>query len=203
MDLVDNTRCRSDKIQIIFSFQALLDDIQMKQSQKATPETKSKCDRCLRFILQSRVIDLKFLECIPKIRVFCAVCWIKSAVNHRIYFFIARKCLRTRPVCFCHRITHACLTHILDPRTDITYHSRAQFLTRDKLTGSEIAHFRHFIHRACRHQLYLCANLYAALHDPAKYNHALIGIINCIKDQCLERCLRISLWCRDPRYDLL
>ena len=41
MDLVDNTRCSSDKIQIIFSFQALLDDIQMQKSQETAPETKS------------------------------------------------------------------------------------------------------------------------------------------------------------------
>ena len=38
--------------------------------------------------------------------------------------------------------------------------------------------------------------------DSAENNNSLIGIIDRIKDQCLQRCLRITLWCRDLLYDL-
>ena len=56
MHFIDNTRCGCYQIQVVFSLQTLLDDLQMQQSEESAAETKSKSDRCLRFILQRRII---------------------------------------------------------------------------------------------------------------------------------------------------
>ena len=46
----------------------------MEQSQKTTSETKAKGYRCLRFIEQRGVIELKLLKSISQITVFGTIC---------------------------------------------------------------------------------------------------------------------------------
>jgi len=58
MHLIDNAGGGSHQIQIVFSLQSFLNDLQMQQSQKSAPEAKSQCHRSLRFIEQGRIVQL-------------------------------------------------------------------------------------------------------------------------------------------------
>ena len=114
IDLIDNTRCCSYKIQVILSLQTLLDDLKMKKSQEAAAETKSKGDRCLRFIIKGSIVELKLLQCVTEIAVLGTICRIKATINHRVYLLISRKRLCTGVVRIRYRVTHAGITDILD-----------------------------------------------------------------------------------------
>ena len=74
MYFVNNTGSCSHKIKVVFSFQTLLNDFKMEQSQKTASETKAKSYGCLRFIEQRGVIELKLLKSISQITVFGTVC---------------------------------------------------------------------------------------------------------------------------------
>ena len=72
----------------------------------------------------------------------------------------------------------------------------AQFLTRNKLSCSKISYFHNFCLCSGRHHTDRCTLFHSSFLDPAEYDNTLIGIIHGIKDQCLQRCLRISVRCR-------
>ena len=71
------------------------------------------------------------------------------------------------------------------------------------MTCAKVSHLCHQILRAGRHHPDLCANLYRAFHDSAEYDNTFIGIVNCIKNECLKRCVRISRRCRNLCDNLL
>ena len=74
--LIYNARCCRDQIQVVFSLQSFLNDLQMQKPQETTAESKSKCDRCFRLIIQGSIVQLQLFQCIPKLRIFGTVCRI-------------------------------------------------------------------------------------------------------------------------------
>ena len=58
MDFVNYTRRRCYEIQIIFPLQTFLDNLKVKKSEKSAAESKPKSDRCFRFKLQRRIVEL-------------------------------------------------------------------------------------------------------------------------------------------------
>ena len=49
----------------------------------------------------------------------------------------------------------------------------------------------------------LGASLDTTVHDTAEYDNSFVCIINRVKDQCFQRSVYISVWCRDLGYNLL
>ena len=56
INLIDNARRRRNEVEIIFPLKPLLNDFEMQKAQKSAPETEPECHRCLRFILEGRII---------------------------------------------------------------------------------------------------------------------------------------------------
>ena len=175
----------------------------MEKPKEPTTETKAKSNGSLRLIIKRRIIKLKFLQGITKIAVFGTVCRIKSAVNHRIYLLISRKCLRTGVVCVRYGITHTGIPHILDTGSNIADHTCRQFITGNKLASAKISYFYDFRSKSGSHHMNLRALFYTAVLDPAKYDNTFIRIINRVKDKGFQRCIHISLRCRNFIYNLL
>ena len=202
MHLVDYTGRGGHQIQIVLPFQTFLDDLQVQKAQEAAAESKAQRNRGLRLKLQSRVIELQLFQCIPKIRIFCPVRRIHTAVHHGVHFFISRKRLLTGTLRIRHGISHPGILYIFQAGGDISHHTGAQFLARDKLPCAEIPDLHHF--RLCPGSHHQDLRPFADLSflDPAEHDHAPIGIIHGIKDQRLQRCLRIAFGRRDLPDDL-
>ena len=175
----------------------------MKKSEETTAETKAQCHRCLRLEEQGSIVQLQFLKCISKIAVLGTICRIKSAVNHRLYFLISRKCFCTRSLIIRYCITDSGVSEVLDTCCNVANHACCQLVTWNELTCAEIAYLYNFCCKSCCHHADLCAFLYTAIQHTAEYDNALVCIINGVKDQRFERCIHITVRCRDLRNDLL
>ena len=58
-------RCRHNNIQVVFSFQSLLNDFHMQQSEEPTAESKPKRFACFRLEFEAGIIDRQPAQCIP------------------------------------------------------------------------------------------------------------------------------------------
>ena len=175
----------------------------MKKSQEAAAETKSKGDRCLRFIIKGSIVELKLLQRVTEIAVLGTICRIKATINHRVYLLISRKCLCTGVVRIRYRITHAGITDILDAGCDISDHTCCQLVTRDKLTRSKISNLHNLRGESGRHHMDPRALFHTSVLHSAKYDNTLIRVINRVEDQSLQRCIHIPRRRRDLIDDLL
>ena len=174
----------------------------MKKSQETTAETKAQGNRCLRLVIKRSIVKLQFLQSITEISVFGTVSRIKSAVNHRIYFLISRQCLCTRIICICDSITNTGVADILDAGCDISNHTSCQLITRNKLTCAKISYFNNLCCKSGSHHVDLRTLLHTAIFNSAEYDNTFIWIINRVKDQCFQRCIHITMRCRNFVYDL-
>ena len=175
----------------------------MKQSQESASESETKGYRSLRFIEKGSIIQLKLLQRIPQVTVLRSISRVQSTVNHRIYLLISRKCLCTWSLFIRNCITYTCISQILDTCSDITYHTCSQFLTRNKLSCAKVSYFYNFCGKSGGHHLDLGSFFHTAVHNTAEYDNTFVCIINGVKDQRLQRCVHISVRCRDPCHDLL
>ena len=203
MDLIDNARRRCDKVEIVLSLQSLLDDLQMEESEESTAEPESQRDRSLCLKLKRRVVELQLLQGIPQIRILCTVGRIESAVDHRVDLFISRQRLCARMLSVRDRISDAGLLDIFQARGNIPDHSCTQFIAGDELTGAKGTDLHDLGFRSCSHHEHRRALFHCSLFDPAEYDDALIGVIFGIKDQRLERRVRVACRRRDLLHDLL
>ena len=203
MHLVDNAGCCSYQIQIVLPLQSFLNNLQMQKSKEAAPEAKSEGNRGFRLKIQGSIIELQLFQRIPEIRIFGAVRRIHAAVHHGIYFFIAWQRLTARSVIVCNCITDSSILDILDGCHDIAYHACTKFLTGDKLSCSEVACLYYLCCCAGSHHTDIGSFFHAPFANPAEDDNSLVGIIQGIKDQRLQRCIRISCRCRDLMHDRL
>ena len=193
MHPVDNTRSRSNQIQIVFPLQPFLNDLQMKQSKEAAPESKPKRRGSLRLIRQGCIVQLKLFQRIPKILVFRGIRRINATVNHWLNLFITGKRLFTGMVRFCHRISDPRAGHIFNTCRDIADHSGIQLIAGNKLSGTEVPHLYDFLHRSGSHHFDPASPADFSVHNPHGNNDSFIGIIDRIKDQRLQRRVPVSL----------
>ena len=184
--LVNNAGGCGNQVQIVFPLQTLLYNLQMEKAQKAAPESKSQSRGSLGLKLKRRVVKLQFLQSISQIRVFCPVCRIKAAVYHRIYFLISGQRFRTGVGCISNCIAHPGFFYIFQAGSDIAYHSRFQFITRDKLSGSKGSYFHHLRPGSGSHHKHRRPFSDRSFLNAAEYDYSFVGIINRIKNQRLE-----------------
>ena len=59
---IDDVGCGGDEIETKSSFQPFSDDLHVQQAEEADPEAKAQGARCLRFIAESSVVQLKFVQ---------------------------------------------------------------------------------------------------------------------------------------------
>ena len=157
----------------------------MQKAKEAAPETKAECDRCLRLELQCSVIELQLFQGIPQIRILCPVRRIQSAVYHRVYLLVARKCFGTRARHLCHRIADTRLPHIFQARRQIAYHPGRELLARNKLACAKEADLYDIRLSAGRHHPDPRPLADASILDTHKYDNTLVGIIHRVKNERL------------------
>ena len=202
-DTVNNRRRCGNQIQVVLPFQTLLDDLHVEQSQESAAETKAQRNGGLRFKGKGRIVQLQFFQRIPEITVLCAVCRIDTGEYHRVDLAVTRQRLCTGTVSVCNRIAHTGVSDALDGCGKIADFAGTQHALIHQRVGGHIASLHDGKFRAGRHQLNGIADLYRTLFYPDIDDNALVCVIVAVEDQRLERCIRVALWCRDVRHDLL
>ena len=69
MDTVDDGRRGRNEIQVEFPFQPLFDDLQMQKAEETAAEAETESDGGLRLVEERRVVQLQFLQRVPKVTV--------------------------------------------------------------------------------------------------------------------------------------
>ena len=173
------------QIKAVFPLQALLDNLQMQKPQKTAAESKAQSCGRLRLVKEGGVVELKLLQSVPQVIVLGPVRRIQAAVHHGRHLFIARKgrVAGIRPIC--DRIAHPGIPHILDAGGQISHHARGQLLAGNKLARSEISHLHHIGLRPGGHHADGRSLFHSSVHQAAEHNHALVGVVDRIKNQGL------------------
>ena len=175
----------------------------MEKAQESAAEAETQGKRGLRLKEEGRGIQLQLLQGIPEVRVTVGICRVYTAVHHGRNLLVARQRLCTGAKCFCHRIADSCLTEILDAGGKVAHHAAVQGLIGDKLARAEVADLHDIALRAGGTHLHLHALPDGAVLHPDKDDDALVRVIDRVKDQCLQRGLRVAGGCRQLRHDIL
>ena len=192
INLINNAGGSRYQIQIIFPFQTFLHNFQMQQAQKAAAETKAKRNRGFRLKEQRGVIQLEFFQRITQVGIFCAIRRENAAVNHRINLFIAGKGFLRRPCRLRHRIAYAGICHIFNTCRKIANHAGGKFLRGQETPGTENADLHNVKFLPCGHHFDLAAFPDTAVKYTHQYNNTAVLVINGIKNQGFQRCVRVA-----------
>ena len=193
VDFVDDTRCCRDQVQIIFALQTLQNDFHVQKSQESAAETESQGQRCLGLEEERGIIELELFQGIAQVGIAGCLGRIQAAVDHGLCALIAGQGLIAGAGALCDSIADTGIADIFDRSGEISDHTCGELIAGDKLTGAEIADFDHFRDGTCRHHFDLCAAAEPAVPQAAEYNDTPVRIIQGVKDQGLERGIRIAV----------
>ncbi len=200
--LVNYVRRSGNQAQVIFTLQALLDNIHMQKAQKAAAEAKAQGGRGFRLKHQRGIIELQLFQGITQIIVIRIFNRIQAAVHHRRSLAVAWQCLRRGVLRISYSVAHACILNVLDAGSKKAYLALLQ-LVHVHNTWLKVAHLGDIKFRTCCHHADLHALAQAPLHNAHVQHYALIGIKLRVKHQRLQRCGGISCRCRHARHNRL
>ena len=192
-DMVDNAWRSRNNVQIVFPFQALLDNLHMQKPQKTTAESKAQRDGGLRLKGERRVVELQFLQRIPQIRIFRSIRGIDPTEHHGLYCTVSRQWLLCRIVRPGNGVPDTRFTDRLDRCRNITNLACAQTVHRFKTGGAHVAAFHYRKLTAYTHHTDGIAGVNRPILDAHMRDDALIGIVVGIEDQCAQRGVFLAL----------
>ena len=162
--LINNVRCGSNQAQIIFTLQALLDNVHMQQAQKAAAEAKAQRGRCFRLKYQRSIVQLQLFQSITQIIVIGILYRIQTAVYHRGSLAVARQRCFRRIVTVCYGIADACILNVFDAGSKETYLALLQLINIDD-AGFEVTNLGNIKFRTGCHHANLHALAQTSLHN--------------------------------------
>ena len=187
---------------VIFPFQTLLDDIHMKESQKAAAETKPQGGGSFRLKHEGSVVELQFFQGIAEIVIIGVFHRIKAAVHHGGSLAITRQGLGSGMIFIRNGIPHPRIADVLDGRGKETDHAFPQFLDIDE-GRFEDTHFRDFIDLPCCHETNGHALFKAAIDHTQVEHDPFIRVKFGVKDERLQRSCIVPLGGRNAVNDSL
>ena len=194
-------RC-GDQIEIKFPFQPLLDDFHVQKSQETAAEAVSQSLTGFRIVGQGRIVELEFFEGILEVLILGTVCRINPAKDHGHNRTVTGQRFRRRIGIIRDGITHPGIMNVLDGRGDIADIPCLQLLQRFiiRRSGADFHHLKSGpgVHHPDRH-----AGPYRPGNNSHKADRTPVIVIERIENQCLKRCIRISLRCRHGPDNLL
>ena len=167
----------------------------MQQSQKAAAKSKAQCLRGLCFKLQRSVIQLQLFQCIPQIVVFTGINGIQPTVHHRVHFPIPMQWLACSMIRMSDGISD---THILDGfdrAANPAYLAAFQHVFLNFLRIAN-AYLQHLVFRSTCHKPDMITNPQSSFLDANIGNDTAVCIIQRVKHQRLQRCMRVPGRCR-------
>ena len=198
---IDYRRRSRNQIQIVFTFQSLLNDLHMQQAEEAAAESEAQCNGGFRLKGQRCVIQLQFFQCVAQVVIMCAVRRIDTGKDHRADLAVSGQRLCTRIVRQCNCVTDARITDALDRSGQIPDLTGFQLAAVDQVGRTHDTGLDDLKFSAGRHKTDPVTDADSALFDTDVDDDALIGIIAAVENQRLKRSVLIALRCRNIGHD--
>ncbi len=164
----------------------------MQEPEESTAEAEPECTGGLGLIGDRGVVQLQLLQTLAEVLEVVAVDREQTAEHHRLRVAVTRERLlggiRKRR----HRLTASRLAHVLDACDEVTHFARPEFGD-----GSRSRHactdLDHFVRRLRLHEQQLAACRQPSVHHAHARDHAAIRVVLRVEDECLQRCVRVTL----------
>ncbi len=192
VDAIDHRRRGRDQVEVELAGQALLDDLQMQEAEKAAAEAEAERGRGLRLVVEARVVEAELAETVTQLLEIVGVHRIEPAPDHRHGRLEAGQRLGGRAPIFGDGIADAAIGDGLDRGGEKTDLAGAEILHRQHLRRKD-ADLLDRVHRTGGHHAHALAAPQAAVLHPDQRHYAEIRVVPAIDQQRLERCLGIAL----------
>ena len=185
MDPVDDAGGGGDQVEAELALEALVDDLEMQQAQKAAAEAEAEGGRGLGLVDEARVIQGELRQALAKPLVIDRLGRKQAREHHRHGRLEAGQRPRRGPAVVGQGVAHLAVGDVLDAgghEPDLAGAKRLDHLG----LGREDADALGLVHRAGRHHLELHALGQPPVHDPDQDHHAQIGVVPAVHQERLQ-----------------
>ena len=183
---IDHRGRGRDQVQVEFAGQPFLDDLQVQQSQEAAAEAEPQRRRCLRVVVEARVVQPQPSQAFPQLLEIVGIDGIQAAPHHRHRRLEPGQRLGGRRPVVGDRVADRAIGHRLDRCGDEADLARSQIVRRDHLRAED-AHLLDLMDRAVGHHADALAALQPSVLDADQDHHAEILVVPAIDQQRLQR----------------
>ena len=163
----------------------------MQQAEEAAAEPEAQRGGRLRLVDQGRVVQPELVECVAQFRVVVAVQRVEPGEHHRPRVVVAGQRLGRGPRGTGHRVADAGLPDVLDPGDQVADLARAEVLRRHRFRRDH-PYLERVVRRPGGHHQALLAPGQPAVHHAHVGDHAPVGVIDRVEDQCPGRRVRVA-----------
>ena len=184
-DVIDDRRCRRDDLQVELAFEPLLDDLHMKQPQKAAAETHAQRGGAFGLEFEAGIVQMQPAQRLAQILILRRVGGIERGKHDRDRRLEARQGGGGGPAVVGDRIADVTIRDRLDlggDKPDLARAERAGFRAR----RGEHADPVHGIGDPRRHHPDLLALFQPPMLDPDQRHDAQIGVVPAVHQQRLQ-----------------
>ena len=125
---VNDVGRRGNQVEVELSFEPLANDLQVQQTQEATPEAEAEGGAGFRFKRQGRVVELEAFEGVAQVGKVRAVNRVDAGEDHRVGVSVASQRLGRAAHLAGHGVANSRLAHVLHARDQVPDLARADTL---------------------------------------------------------------------------
>ena len=203
VDAVDDRGRGQHEVEVELAREALLDDLEVKEAEKAAAEAEAERARMLGDELEARVVEAELAERIAQVLEVRGIDREHAAEHHRLGRPEARQGRRRRAAVLGDRVADAGIRDVLDARREEADLAGAERLLELEGLGRQHADAVDLVDRAGAHHADLHALAEPAVLDPGEDHDAEIGVVPAVDEQRLERGVDLALGRRQARDDRL
>ena len=201
-DFIDYRRRRGDQIQIVFTLQALLDDLHMQKTQEAAAETEAQRRRAFRLIEQRSIVEAQFAQRVAEVFIIIGADREQAGIDLRFHLFKAGQRFICRVARKRQRIADRRAKDVFNGANQPAYLAAFQLGTVH-LLRREDAQAIGVIHLPGTHHLNFIAFAHGAVFDTHQRNDAEVVIKPGVDNQSLQRRFRIAFRRRNIAHQAL
>ena len=192
-DAVNDAGYGGDQIQVELALQTLGNDLQVEKSEESAAEPEAQGPGCLRFVGQGRVVEGQLRQGVLQGFVIPSVRGVDAAKHHGNRLAVSGEGLLAGSLRHGDGVTDTGIRHVLDAGSDVSDFSGGELAAGLVGEGAHMAHLHHLEFGSRRHHADAVSGLYLAVEDTNIGDDSLVTVIGGVKDQALQRRIRIPL----------
>ena len=174
----------------------------MQHAEEAAAEPEAQRHGTLRFIGEGSIVEFQLLQRVAQIGILRSVLGVDAAVDHRSCRTVAGQRLRSRTLRLGNGVAHAGVRHILDAGRKVADVASFELFTRFQCHRPEISDFQELIPGAGGHEQHFGVFRHSSVHHAQEDDNPAIIVILTVKDQRLQRRIRVARWRGDVLDDV-
>ena len=191
--LIDDARIGRDDIHVVFTAEALDDDLHVKESQEAASKAEPKGDGALGHVVECGVVDLELAHGGLELLEVGSIDRVDSTEDHRLNFLESGEGFGGGLFGVGQRIADLNFGGALDVADEVADITRSHRPRGRHLRGED-ANLLNLIGLVGRHELHLGAGLEISRENPDIADNAAISIEERIEDEGSQRTVSLRWW---------